>query len=354
MIIVMGTGALGGIRNVILDHLKSGLFSSMKVDFFVTHRGRSKIEDIFLFVWSFIKLFFYLSLFKVKIVHVHMSFNGSFWRKYSFYRLSSLFSVPFVLHLHGSEFKDYVSRSSKLRLTKINELFRRSSAVIVLSSGWKNYVDGQFGCDATVIENYVDVTADNLTRHADRKDVVFVGAFIKRKGILELVVSFASSKLDCKLHLCGDGPLMVAARQLVKDLNIETQVVFHGWVGFEQKISIFKSCRLFVLPSFNEGLPLTIIEAIASSCVVLSTNVGAIPEVIRHGINGFIFEPGDFKQLSELLRNTYSDTSLLDQISSSGLNEYNKRFRSEVVIPQIKAVYMRLDKDFDQESKGNS
>lgn len=350
MIIVMGTGALGGIRNVILDHLKSGIFSGVKVDFFVTHLGRSKFEDLFLFVWSLVKLFFYLSLFKVKIVHVHMSFNGSFWRKYSFYRLSSLFSVPFVLHLHGSEFKDYVSRSSKLRLAKINELFRRSSAVIVLSSGWKNYVDGQFGCDATVIENYVDVTADNLTRHADRKDVVFVGAFIKRKGILELIVSFASSKLDCKLHLCGDGPLMDAARQLVKDLNIEAQVVFHGWVGFEQKISVFKGCRLFVLPSYNEGLPLTIIEALACSCVVLSTNVGAISEVIKHGINGFIFDAGDSDQLSMLMTNIYNDTALLDQISSSGLNEYNMRFRSEVVIPKIKAVYTNLAKDFDQRS----
>jgi glycosyltransferase involved in cell wall biosynthesis len=348
MILVMGTGALGGIRNVISDHLNSEIFKSMRVEFLVTHRGRSKFEDIFLFVWSFVKLFFYLSIFKVKIVHVHMSFNGSFWRKYFFYKLSNRFSVPFVLHLHGSEFKDYVNKSSKHRLAKIKELFRRSSAVMVLSPGWKNYVDGQFGCDATVIENYVDVTSENLSRHADRKDIVFVGAFIKRKGILELIETFASSKLDCNLHLCGDGPLMATARQLVKDLNIEDQVVFHGWVGFDQKISVFKGCRLFVLPSYNEGLPLTIIEALACSCVVVSTNVGAIPEVISHGINGFIFDAGDFKQLSILLSSTYSDTAMLDQVSSSGLYEYNKRFRSEVVIPQIKAVYMRLDENFER------
>lgn len=350
MILVMGTGALGGIRNVILDHLKSDLFLGVRVKFFATHRGRSKIEDIFLFAFSLLKLFTYLALFKIKIIHVHMSFNGSFWRKYFLYRISSFFSVPFVLHLHGSEFRDYVNKSSKFRLAKIKYLFQNASAVMVLSLGWKNYVDSQFGCDATVIENYVDVTAENPSRHADREDIVFVGAFIKRKGILELIVSFASSKLDCKLHLCGDGPLMVAARQLVKDLNIEAQVVFHGWVGFEQKISVFKGCRLFVLPSYNEGLPLTIIEALACSCAVLSTNVGAIPEVIKHGINGFIFDAGDFKQLSMLMTNTYNDTSLLDQISSSGLNEYNKRFRSEVVIPQIKAVYTHLAKDFDQGS----
>lgn len=343
MILILGTAAGGGIDVVIKDHINSSLYSNEKVVRLRTHQGKGKISDMLMFFKSLIFFLYYVIFSKVKLVHSHMSYNGSFWRKLVFLYLSKIFRVKYVCHLHGSEFKVYYEKSSVLRKSLIRYLIVKSDEFIVLSNGWGNYIRDVSGRQPEVINNFVDVPDSFMSSDVVKcDDVVFIGALIPRKGPDVLLKAYFNSKKVGKLHICGDGPMMEGLKRDVKSSSFADSVIFHGWVSFEQKMSLLQSSKMMVLPTFNEGLPLTIIEAMATRAAVLSSPVGAIPEVIFDKDTGFLFSPGNDSELTRLLDFVWENDAKTEEVTEKALDSYKTNFTSSAVIPKLKKVYSRL------------
>lgn len=345
MILILGTTAPGGVKAVIQSYIDFGVYSKSGYRFISTHGGRNKSYDLFLFIKAFFVFMYYVVSGKSHAVHAHMTYNGSFWRKYIFFKLSKRFGVPFICHLHGSEFKVYVKNSSLFRFERIKDVVCSSERFIVLSQGWKEYIDKTFDSNCFVVPNFIDIPSSVDIRKDKKKKILFVGALIPRKGVLDLIEAFGKLQCDYSLEICGDGPLRQEAERLTHNLGLESSVNFHGWLEGWPKYSLYEQCQIFVLPSYNEGLPLVILEAMAAGCVVVSTSVGAIEEVVESGKTGFIFNPGDLDKLIFHLNYIFRNQNVLPEMAENARELYFRNYSSKAVLPIIRNIYSSLSID---------
>lgn len=339
MIITLGTDAPGGIKSVIDGYIADGLYDEVEHLRVTTHLGNSKVEDISLFLRSLIKIFPLLFSKKEIILHCHMSYNGSFWRKLIFLLIAKLANQKTVIHLHGSEFKVYFRNSTKLRKKLIIYLINNANEFVVLSKGWSSYILSIADKVPCVINNYVDVLDGSSVR--ENTEVLFLGAFIERKGIYDLLRALPLLNSPIKLNLCGAGE-DEKVQSLVRELNLSDLVVFHGWVDSAKKYKLLERSSVFVLPSYNEGLPMAIIEAMGKNIPVICTPVGAIPEIIKNRETGLLVNVGDIKAIALALDELLSDTDLTNTIAKNAKKVYLSKFTSKTILPLWKELYANV------------
>lgn len=338
-IITLATSAKGGIDSVINGYESDGLFKDKTHTRITTHKGENKIEDLMLFISSIFRLFFISFKEKKLILHCHMSYKGSFWRKLTFVIISKLFNNKSIIHLHGSEFKIYFSSRNYISKKAMIWLIKSTDKFVVLSSGWQQYIKKISSVDSKVINNYVDVKP--LETERKKGQIIFLAAFIKRKGIYELLEAFSTLKNDYHLHLCGSGE-NEKVETLIKDLNIEQSITLHGWIDTKKKVELLSSCSAMILPAFNEGLPMTIIESMGCKIPVISTPVGAIPEVIHDGESGYLVEPGNVNDIRNKIEYVLTNTEKSNKITENAYEIYRSNFTSAVILPKWNKLYEDL------------
>lgn len=258
----------------------------------------------------------------VAIVHLHAAMKGSFWRKAFYSFMARLFGVPTVLHLHGSETKQFFSGLSFVGRVVVRWTLSGQSAVIVLSESWAEFIRNF--CPAAkvfVVPNYVDVqerTADLKVK--DEVEVLFLGALGQRKGIYDLIRALHASLLTgrrLRLLIGGDGEVE-NVRTLSEELKISAQVTLLGWIDRTTREALLSQVDVFVLPSYNEGLPMSVLEAMAFGIPVITSPVGGIPELITDGVNGLLVPPGSITDLSNALNKLYDSNALRVELGTQG------------------------------------
>jgi glycosyltransferase involved in cell wall biosynthesis len=274
------------------------------------------------------------------LLHCHMSYKGSFIRKLLFVAIAKLFKHKSIVHLHGSEFKDYYSKSTLSRKKMILWLIRSVDEFVVLSDSWQEFIYGISKRNALVINNYVDIVKYDVIRNSGQ--ILFLGAFIKRKGIFDLINALKNINLDFHLHLCGDGENH-EVQSLIDELGLNNFITNHGWVDEKKKTQLLSECSVFVLPSYNEGLPMVIIEAMACEIPIISTPVGGIPEVIIENSTGYLVDPGDINSLTKKLEYVLSNNDLT--LVKNARKYYLAHFSSEKILPQWEFLYSRILND---------
>lgn len=238
------------------------------------------------------------------VVHVH----SSHW--YSFYRASPyvLFAAyvwrrPVVLHVHGSSFDEFVGTESRPVQWLQSLVFDAVDGIVVLSEYWRTVVERRADPEKLhVLPNAVEPAAYQPREAAEPPRVVYVSSLLERKGVEELLAAVDSldrrSDVDYRLSIAGDGPLADAVERVASD---RPHVEYLGYVPTEQKRSLLEAGSVYVLPTRAEGLPIAMLEGMAGGCAVVSTPVGAIPEVIDEGDGGILVSPGDPEALAEAL-----------------------------------------------------
>nr|WP_314900873.1 glycosyltransferase family 4 protein [uncultured Deefgea sp.] len=341
-IAILGTKSSGGINSVIEGYIQDGLYNDCTFTRIPTHSGSGKLLDLFLFIRGFIILFFTLVTKADVIVHAHMSMNGSFWRKAIYLWLSKLFGAKFIIHLHGSEFKVFFSRSNSRVKKIIAAVFEKADAVIVLSESWADFISSiAVKSNVVVVNNYVDVQRATVTRKSG--NILFLGAFISRKGIYDLLVAFSKINTQAlyQLHLCGGGENELVTEK-VKQLGLEKSVINHGWIGAAQKSMLLAECSTLILPSYNEGLPMVVIEAMGSDIPLITTPVGGIPDVVEHEVSGLLVTPGNVDEIAAALTRVLTEPELAQELVQNASALYEQRFTSKVAFPKIKEIYFAI------------
>ena len=118
----------------------------------------------------------------------------------------------------------------------------------------------------------------------------------------------------------------------MRQQNIENRIAYVGWIDAEQKKEILKNTMINVLPSYNEGLPMTILETMSYGIPNISTDIASIPEVINSGKNGFLIKPGDTRQLSEYIKQLCKNSKLRSSMSDQCWLEVTEKFGLDVHI----------------------
>jgi glycosyltransferase involved in cell wall biosynthesis len=143
------------------------------------------------------------------------------------------------------------------------------------------------------------------------------------------------------LLLGGDGELETA-RQRAVERGVSSHVEILGWVRGEDKRRLLEYSTVYVLPSYNEGLPMSVLEAMAYGLPVVTTSVGGIPEAITDGVEGFLIDAGDVHSQAERLVLLLDDPELSRRMGELARRKAELIFSVECIVPQLENIYKQL------------
>ncbi|MBO9571457.1 MAG: glycosyltransferase family 4 protein, partial [Chitinophagaceae bacterium] len=277
-------GGIGAVLEVYAAHIRP-------FKFIPTYSNKSFIRSFLTYIWSFWLLFYKLITDRaIKIVHIHTSSKGSFIRKSFLLIIAKLFGKKTIIHVHASEFHLFYEKAGILR-PYIRYIISKSDVVVCLSEKWRQYFADNFKVKSLAIINNVIEKKSGIEGPELAGKVInllFLGLIGNRKGIFDLIDVLAKYKDEYgnryRLNIGGNGEIDRLEKS-ISDNGLNATVSYVGWVNGEKKAKLLKDCDIFILPSYNEGLPISILEALVCAKPVISTYVGGIPEVVKPGYN---------------------------------------------------------------------
>jgi len=296
----------------------------------------------FAFLIGLGRFLFLLTTRRIGLVHIHAAMRGSFWRKGLFASIARLFGKPVILHLHGSEMKPFYAGLPRWAQALARRNLEKASYVIALSESWRSFI-GEIAPAARVrvLPNYVNIPPlpDGAGRRAG--DILFLGLVGDRKGVFDLLPAFASvheAHPDARLTIGGNGEVERAAR-MIAELGLGSAASLPGWIDGEAKKALLERASIYILPSHNEGLPVSVLEAMSYGLAVITTRVGGIPELIRDGVDGLLVDAGDERAIGSALDRLLSDDALRERLMTAGRARVEQCYSDKVVLPMLDAIY---------------
>ena len=249
---------------------------------------------------------------KIRIIHIHTASYNSFRRSFLFVIVAKVMRRKVVLHIHGGGFKDYYMKESRF----VRFVLNKADALITLSASWKMFfVDAALHRNVHVVPNIISKPINKSVNHDGSFHLLYMGQITKAKGVFDLVEFIAENKDFYKGKLILDiGGGMYDAdklRNFIIDNKIDDIVHFHGWLTGDSKAEIFNLADAYILPSYVEGVPISILEAESYGLPILSTTVGGIPEIVDEGKNGFLFRPGDKQGMKKAIDTIMGNRELM-------------------------------------------
>jgi glycosyltransferase involved in cell wall biosynthesis len=333
-VLVLTPRAGGGISQM-MQYLETALGSQphpWRFEFFVTH-DRSLLKSMLRFphrLWRFARR---CARGDLDLCHINVSGYGSTVRKSCYAALCRTYGIPYVLHLHAGGYPEYLARGNALRRRAIKRLFLSAARVFVLGATWLAFVRDQIGVPVdriAILPNAVPARAEEAEApaRATRVDpplIVFVGLLHRNKGVdvlLEALRQLDARSLPWQAQLLGGGD-HAGYRARIAQLSLEDRVQAPGWTPPQEVRSFLARASIFVLPSFIENLPMALLEAMSYGLCPVVTPVGAVPEVVCHGVSGLIVPVGDARALADALRRLLSDQALMLSLGQAS----QRRFR---------------------------
>jgi len=340
LVIATSEKTRGGITDVINAHKKGNQWKKFNCTWVPTHIDKGFLHKLFYFLRALLIYAYKLPL--SNLVHIHLSEPSSAIRKLPFVFLAKICKRKVIVHFHSFSPKTTIHSKHK----KIYEyLFRKSNNILVLSEYWKNEINKTFnlGYRVKVIYNPCN-KPDYDIYFKRRKYILYAGTLNKRKGYIDLLKSFsliASTFPDWKITFAGNGEIE-EAKDLTKELNIENQVVFLGWISGKEKSKAFQEASVFCLPSYAEGFPMAVLDAFSYELPVITTPVGGLPDILLDGKNALIFKPGDIKTLSKTLKKLLTNNSLRLKLAIESKILSESTFNLNRINTELENIYLDL------------
>ena len=347
-VLMMGTSpeGKGGIATVVSVLQQAGFFEQQQARYLVTHEDGPawrKLGAVLAASWQVLTVCLRE---RPAVVHVHSASRASFYRKSLLLAIARCCGCATVFHLHGAEFRQFVQdESGPLARWWIRRTLSKSSTVITLSESWAKFLrELAPAAHVRVIANSVRVPAQANAAQEQFGRILFLGRADRRKGIFELLAAvsqLAPQFPAVRLIIGGDGDLEQVAR-VAQQLGVVDRVSILGWIGPVQREAELAQAAVFCLPSYDEGLPMAMLESMAAGKAVVVTPVGGIPEAIVDGQNGLLVAPGDADALAAALRKLFDDEQLRQHLAAGARATIVSRFGTEVVMEKMAAMYREL------------
>ena len=333
----------GGISTVVDTYRATGLFERWPVRYIGTMVSGSRVAKISVAVSAFFDFARLLLVGRVAVVHAHTASRASFWRKSIFILPALAMRVPVILHLHGAEFEQfYRNECGAFAKAFARGVLNRVDRVIALSAQWRTVIKSIAPrAHVVTIANPVPIPTRPTVAAREANLLLFLGRFGRRKGIFDLLQALTLVRQrfpDVRLRCGGDGDVAgVIAR--VRELGLEQHVEILGWVSGAAKERELMRATIYVLPSYAEGLPMGVLEAMAAGVPTIATRVGGIPDAIDDGVHGLLVLPGDIDALAERIMQLLDDAALRARLGAQARERAAAMFGTERVVAQIDDLY---------------
>lgn len=278
---------------------------------------------------------------QIDVIHAHefaMNSYGSI--------LSGLTGVPVITTVHG---KSYYHEKWRRRIAY--RLIARWSKMVAVSEDIRNFLITRVGIKADqvmTIRNGIDVNAyiapvdEDGAPEKERQEYVIgaVGSLYPVKGhtyLLKALAIVLKTHPDVVCKIAGQGHLLPRLQAEAADLGIGNQVAF---LGLRDDIPQFlQSIDVFVLPSLSEGLPLSVLEAMAAGKPVIATNVGGVSEVVQDQRTGFLVPPKDPEAMANRILRVMADQAMAERLGRAGREKVERDFSLDTMTQQYEALY---------------
>ncbi len=259
--------------------------------------------------------------------------------------------VRVVTTLHGTDITIVGQERSFFTITKFS--IEKSDAVTAVSDYLRDETYKAFGCTGCAVEvihNFIDPVQFDRAQYpppfpdalrAGRKVLMHISNFREVKQVRDVVRVFASVRrtVPSMLVMVGDGPERVDAEDEARELGVHGDVHFLGKI--DSVAPLLAGADLFLLPSRTESFGLSALEALACGVPVIASDVGGLPEVVRHGETGWLFPLGDVDAMAAQATAVLSDPALWAATSTAAAADARARFAEQDVVAQYEALYQR-------------
>lgn len=339
LMIGAGRSVRGGVSSVVNSYYDAGLDQMCELTYLPTMEDGSRLKKLLVAIKARVR---FEGLIKNSdILHVHMSADASFYRKAVFIRKAFKEKKKIIIHMHGSTFDlFYKERCNEKQKQEVRDIFSMADAVIALSEDWKEFL-AKYICAPDkihVIYNAVKLPDAYEKDYGSRK-MLFLGILGQRKGtydLIEILPEIFRKYPDAHIYFGGDGE-REAAERLCREKGIDRNVTFLGWVRGAEKERLLRECSIYVLPTYHEGMPMSILEAMSYGMAVVSTYAGGIPHLITDGENGLLVKAGDKVKISDALKRLMKNEEIRKQFGQRALEKIRNDFDvTEIVIKLLK------------------
>lgn len=341
----------GGIAAVVNGYRGSQLEQDYNIIYVESYKDGSKLTKLLKGIKGYIHFAKVLLVDRPDIVHMHSSFGPSFYRSLPFIHMASWAKKPIINHIHGADFDEFYVNAGGKKRRRIRKAYNKCAVLIALSAEWKERLSQIVPKEKIrIIENYSMLHEGALEERLNRKcnnTVLFLGEIGKRKGCYDIptvVAEIVKAVPNVKFILGGIGNAEdeTTVRNLFKDKGVADHVEFPGWVRGDQKDRLLRVADVFFLPSYNEGMPMSILDAMGYGLPIVSTNVGGIPKIVRDGENGYCCEPGDVESMATGIIELLKNTKKRESAAKKSMSIVKKGYSLEAHLKLLEEIYERI------------
>lgn len=334
----------GGIVTI-LQLYKENINNFRFINSFTTF---NKVTQLIFFPFNLLNFIFLLALDEnIRIIHIHGASRGSFIRKYFYFIISKyVFGKKVIYHINGAEYHIFYKNAPFLTKKLIKHFIEKADLIITLSEGWKNFYLKTFNAKKLcILPNIAPAISERENRLTGKIVFLFLGRIGQRKGTYDLIETIRDNremlKNDFELIIGGDGETE-ELQKLITQYNIADLVKYYGWVTGDAKKELLRKSNVYILPSYNEGLPLSILEAMSYSMPVISTPVGGTADVVKEGKNGKLVTPGNKTQLADAILYFLKNKEKIKEYGEESYRIVAENCFPHVIVKKLNVIYSDL------------
>lgn len=280
---------------------------------------------------------------RADVVHINVASTGSTYRKMVIAMCARMLGIPYVLHLHGAEYRTFWSGDGGFLDRRIRSMFEHAGRVVVLGRIWRDFIASRAPGAAANIVIVPNATETPLLAHVGGGDgvhILFLGRIGERKGVPQLCDALENMKSvgHWRATIAGDGEVEETRARLTQ-LSLADRVQLPGWVGPDEVAGLIASADILALPSFAENLPVSVIEGMASGLAVVATPVGAVEDIVTNEQNGLLVPPGDVAALTNALTRLVEDPALRARLGAAAKAVHRERLEIAAFAMALQRVW---------------
>ncbi len=314
-----------------------------------TRGGRSAAYSAWMMLTAIYKIVGGKATGGLRGVHVNMAERLSLFRKGIIIFVCRSLGIPVILHLHAAQLHHFYKGLPRGLQWMTRWFFSMANHCIVLGHAASAFVINELKVPpdkvSIVINGVPTASVPRRTRVPGTPyKILFLGNLSERKGVSDLLA--AVSKLGFPqeqliVSMAGGGDIETYTAK-ASSLGISSIVRFEGWSDQDKAARLLAEADVLILPSYDEGLPLVILEALANGVAVICTPVGEIPSVLTDGLNALFVMPGDIDGIAKGIANIIDDVELRVRLENNGKAIYDSQFSISQFFSGVSRIHQSI------------
>lgn len=332
---------LGGITSVQQTLRKYWHQDSFPMRYLGIYCHGSKMKKLWVAIRSMLVFVWWSVWWRPQIVHVHFSYKAGFYRESLFMLVSRLFGYTTFAHAHAPDFEGFYQQQWSIARSYIRFVLNHTNKLIVLSSMWQTYYQS-LAPTTHIVTLYNPVEVPKMRPQLHAKPIILtLGELGQRKGtytLLKAIPKVLKQFPMVEFWLGGNGDID-AIREIIRDENLTQHVKLLGWVTGHEKHAALDAASIYVLPSYHEALPVSVLEAMAYSIPIVTTSIGSISDVLQHENHAMLVEVGDILGLASALITLLDDRNQRQILAQNAYTLIMHEFTPEIILNKLENLY---------------